>query len=291
MTENKQSRFAFTLFDYTLSDIKRICVSDYKYVVIGYETCPTTKKKHIQGFINLRSRIRFKAAKTLLGERAHIERARGSDSDNRKYCTKGGDYIEDGSPQQQGQRNDLANCAQAIAKGFSLKRVAEEFPTQYIRYERGIRAYRDIICPPPERSTKTIVSVCVGKPGTGKSHFCREQTLKSGEETYYKPRGDWWDGYRQQPNVVIDDFYGWIKYDELLKICDKYPYRVPVKGSFEVFNSTRIYITSNSYVSDWYKFEGFEQDAILRRLNDYLYFYFDENKQRQHTKIDALINY
>ena len=41
--------------------------------------------------------------------------------------------------------------------------------------------------------------------------------------TYYKPRGEWWDGYEQDKLVVMDDFYGWIKYDELLEITDHYP--------------------------------------------------------------------
>lgn len=41
-------------------------------------------------------------------------------------------------------------------------------------------------------------------------------------EIYYKPRGELWDGYHQQPSVIIDDFYGWLKYDELLKISDRY---------------------------------------------------------------------
>lgn len=51
-------------------------------------------------------------------------------------------------------------------------------------------------------------------PGCGKSHYvadvCRDQC------TFYKPHGPWWDGYDMHPIVVIDDYYGWVSYDELL---------------------------------------------------------------------------
>ena len=46
--------------------------------------------------------------------------------------------------------------------------------------------------------------------------------------------------------AIIDDFYGWLKYDELLKMMIRYPYQVPVKGSYIKFASKHIVITSNS---------------------------------------------
>lgn len=52
------------------------------------------------------------------------------------------------------------------------------------------------------------------------------EEAKTNELIYYKPRGTWWDGYYQQPNIILDDFNGWIPYDELFKILDRYPYRV-----------------------------------------------------------------
>lgn len=31
--------------------------------------------------------------------------------------------------------------------------------------------------------------------------------------------------------MVIDDFYGWIPYDEMLRVMDRYPHKVPIKGA------------------------------------------------------------
>lgn len=90
------------------------------------------------------------------------------------------------------------------------------------------------------------VMVLVGDPGCGKSRYvadvCKDQC------TYYKPRGPWWDGYNAHPNVVIDDYYGWMAYDELLRVCDQYPCKVPIKGAFVEFVAKWLFITSNKCV-------------------------------------------
>lgn len=120
------------------------------------------------------------------------------------------------------------------------------------------------------RSEKTHVVVLVGKPGTGKSRYAYDCARRDhGDSVYYKPRGEWWDGYDGQAAVVIDDYYGWLKYDELLKIMDRYPYRVPIKGGFRQFTSRIIYITSNVDIDRWYHFQGYDTAAIMRRVEDH----------------------
>ena len=119
--------------------------------------------------------------------------------------------------------------------------------------------------PIPERDFKTEVRFYYGRPGSGKSRRAQQEAQATGGRIYYKPRGDWWDGYKQHECVIIDDFYGWIKYDDLLKICDRYPYQVPVKGSFEQFTSKYIWITSNVGLESIYRFIGYDCTAIKRR--------------------------
>lgn len=113
------------------------------------------------------------------------------------------------------------------------------------------------------------MSYFYGEPGSGKSRRALAEATAAGGGIYYKPRGEWWDGYEQQENIIIDDFYGWIKYDEMLKICDRYPYRVPVKFGFEIFNSKRIWITSNSPIDTVYRFIAYDSTAFRRRIDVY----------------------
>ncbi len=47
---------------------------------------------HIQGYVRFKNQKEFKVVKNLIGDRAHIEPARGSDKENIKYCSKDGDF-------------------------------------------------------------------------------------------------------------------------------------------------------------------------------------------------------
>lgn len=261
-------RFVFTLNNYTDEHYTKCCdfiTSHCKYGIVGKEI-GEKGTPHLQGFCNLTKPMRFNAIKQHLHNTIHIEKANGSDEDNQRYCSKAGNFFEKGSPVVQGQRSDLSNVVDRIKDGKSLTDIAMEFPTQFIRYHRGIRELLQVIKPIPPRDFKTYVYYYWGPPGSGKSKRALEEARSIDKDSiYYKPRGLWWDGYKQQKNVIIDDFYGWIKYDEMLKICDRYPYKVQVKGGFEEFTSTRLWITSNVDIYSLYHFVGYNAEAIKRR--------------------------
>lgn len=42
----------------------------------------------------------------------------------------------------------------------------------------------------------------MGKPGTGKTHFARNHF---GNDIFVKAQNKWWDGYKGQKIVVLDD--------------------------------------------------------------------------------------
>jgi len=273
-------RVCFTLHDYTDTEVDSISTFiklNCKYGIFGKEVCPTTNRIHLQGFINLIKPTRFNTVKSALCNRAHLENAKGTDIENKNYCEKEGDFFEHGTPSSQGKRSDLEAVVETLKETQgSMATVAELFPGTFIRYHRGIAAYKALVLPPPQRGEKTELRVYCGIPGAGKSRRATEEATQMAEadasKIYYKQRGEWWDGYNQQPYVIIDDFYGWLKFDELLKIADRYPYRVPIKGGFEVFNSKCIWITSNALIKDWYHFPKFDPTALYRRCNSYLFF-------------------
>lgn len=263
-------RFCFTWNNYpdTAYAKTRKFIEEYcKYGIVGEEIAPNTGTIHLQGFCNLHKPLRFNTIKKHLDNSIHIEKANGSDEDNQKYCSKSGIYFEKGVPSSQGRRTDLQAVVETIASGTTnIQDIATKHPTAFIKYNRGIREYIRLATPIPERKHKTFVFYYWGPPGSGKSRRALEEAEQTGEKIYYKPRGLWWDGYNQHPNVIIDDFYGWIKYDEMLKIMDRYPYKVQVKGGFEEFTSTRIWITSNVNTCDLYKFIGYNNQAFERRI-------------------------
>lgn len=64
------------------------------YFLYGKEKCPTTEKKHLQGFIQLDKKRRFSQVKKLLPVSIHLEACKSNEKDNKDYCMKEGDWIE-----------------------------------------------------------------------------------------------------------------------------------------------------------------------------------------------------
>ncbi|UNY50594.1 replication associated protein [Chifec virus UA13_1727] len=271
MANGTVRRFCFTLNNYSDEDVekcKSFITTKCKYGIFGKEVAPTSGTPHLQGFCSLNKPMRFSAIKKSLNNSIHLEKANGSDEQNQKYCSKSGEVFEAGDPCRQGKRTDLETMVASIQAGTkSITEVASKFPTTYIKYYRGIESYLRLVHPITPRKEKTWVYYYWGPTGAGKSRRALKEAEEIAPESiYYKPRGEWWDGYHQQENVIIDDFYGWIKYDELLKICDRYPYKVPVKGGYEEFTTKRIWITSEKDTCDIYHFNGYNPASLERRI-------------------------
>lgn len=161
MTRNGVVRkFCFTLNNYTEEDERRIQTnaSLFKYIVYGRETAPNTGTRHLQGYGNLCSPRRFNSIKSIIGETAHIEKARGTDHQNKEYCTKGGDHWSAGEPVGQGKRTDLEGVVRDVNDGnLSFNEIVLKNQSSFIKYHRGIRALFDIVRPVDARNFKTQV--------------------------------------------------------------------------------------------------------------------------------------
>lgn len=110
------------------------------------------------------------------------------------------------------------------------------------------------------------VSVFWGATGSGKSRRAWEQ---AGLDAFPKdPRTKFWDGYRGQQHVVIDEFRGGIDIAHMLRWLDRYPVIIEVKGSSTVLKATKVWITSNLHPQDWYPdLDQATKQALLRRLD------------------------
>jgi len=109
-------------------------------------------------------------------------------------------------------------------------------------------------------------SVFWGRTGLGKSKLAWEE---AGFSAYPKsPSTKFWDGYRGQEHVVLDEFRGDIGVSHLLRWLDRYPVIVEIKGSACVLQAKKIWITSNLSPREWYPLVDEDTlNALLRRLN------------------------
>ena len=135
-----------------------------------------------------------------------------------------------------------------------------DFPT-FVACYRGLNYYRLIKSKPRNHNTRVVV--CQGPTGTGKSLWCQTNFPNA----YWKQRSNWWDGYEDHEDVILDEFYGWLQFDLLLRLCDRYPLHVETKGGNVNFVAKQIIITSNQIPDRWYKNVYFQ--SFIRRVDEW----------------------
>ncbi len=212
---------------------------------------------HLQGYLECARPVGLAHLRLLPHlARAHFEPRRGTQSQAVNYCKKDGDWLEFGRLKRQGQRSDLDAVAQAVSSGSDLAQIARHHPVEWIKYSRGIRDLEFQLKQSAATAASRSVSARVywGDSGAGKTFSVYEEF---GYDSVFKldhqPTGVWFDGYRHQSVLLIDDFYGWIPYNFLLNMLDVYPLRLPAKGGNGWASWTTVVITSNSPPQNWYK--------------------------------------
>lgn len=242
-SKQKKQAWSFTSFDESPPTFNE---ENTRYMCYGIETCPTTGKKHYQGYVYYNSQRTFSAVKKSIGLKAHIEPSIGDADSNVKYCSKEGKFFEFGSKPKQGKRVDLDEVKANLINGkTTVDEVILNAPETYHQYGRTLDKIEDIVLRRKFRTEMTEGIWYWGDTGVGKSHKAFEGFSTT---THYVVPNDngWWDGYRQQDIVIINEFRGEIKYKELLDLCDKWPKTVPRRNREPMpFVSKRIIITSS----------------------------------------------
>lgn len=244
---------------------------------------------HYQGLIIFKHPRTFRGVQKILSG-AHIEPMRGTPLQAFEYATKNESRIREpvilgNVPTGQGRRMDIEDYRDLILETpISRDDLIIEHPREtfkYMRYMGELMAIRekrlaqaryklfvDEGCP----EIKKEVIVIYGPSGTGKTSFVHRN--HSEEDIYTLNFGDgtsgslWFDGYNQENVLLLDDFYGQIRYNYLLRLLDVYALRVQSKGSYIYVNFPIIYITSNTHPSDWYQGGAVDgtKDSLMRRI-------------------------
>lgn len=262
-----------TLNNYTPAELHMAkSVLRCKYYRIG-EEIGENGTPHLQAVFYFNSQRNMNNVKAALGcNRWHLEMLhRGSTPQAAaEYCakgkqshaewtrlrTRGPNYGVDatvhdfGDIPQQGKRTDIDAGIELIQSGSSWNELCEQAPKVVLRYPQGTKhllAARVAV-----RKEKTVVRWMYGPTGTGKSQYCAENH----PDAYWKMGANqWWDGYEGEKTVVLDDFRGdWMTFHHLLRLLDRYPMKVEVKGASINFSPSLILVTSN--VAPWEIYSG-----------------------------------
>lgn len=302
MSGNQARNWCFTINNYTDEDVDNLITLDVDFLIFAFEE-GKNGVPHIQGYLQI-NRIRRTALSKLI-PRACLIIANGSAEENIRYISgpykkgrkvkpvnpdcyifpdedstytsKGGNNISKGS------QNDFSALRDSIKNGASYEDVIDNFPSLAFRYERAIKEYITSNNAKNMNDRKLEVTVLVGKPGVGKTSYVMNKYDRH-DIFILQPRDPlWWDGYNGQDVLLIDDFYGTIDHDMMLKILDIYPLSLNIKGGTTYARWTKVFITSNDSPTEWWP-GGLELN-LHRRIHNY---YIVERKNNQAKLINFI---
>lgn len=271
MYMSRHRSYCFTLNNYSTEDETRIQAVCCSYLIYGREKAPTTGTLHLQGYVRLTNPKSLTAVKALISPTAHLEVAKGSAEQNRVYCIKSDDFFEVGTCPTQGKRSDLEKVKELIDTNPSTSTLSlyEEAFAPMVRYSRSILTYRALKTPP--RRSKTVVLWLYGATGTGKSRHAYDAF----PDAYSKSVDNkWWDGYDNHATVILDDLRPeHFSFNFLLKLFDRYPLSVEVKGGTAQFIATTIVVTTHIDAKSFAEQASSEDsEQLLRRITDETHF-------------------
>lgn len=239
-------------------DYKKIAC---RYMIVGDEKGELKNTPHHQGYVMFPLKKSLKKLKKIMPEGCHLEIAKGSPQQNIAYCSKEKIYYEFGERPKMGKRNDILTVKEIVKNKGGMKDIIESVNSyQAMRCGELILKYHE-----QPRTEKPTVKWYWGKTGTGKTRSayaeCKDPWM-SGKNL------KWWEGYDAHKHVIIDDFRkDFCTFHELLRLLDRYPYRIENKGGSRQFLATLIIITSpDSPINTYDTREDVNQ--LIRRIDE-----------------------
>lgn len=254
-----------------------------RFIAYGEEVCPTTGRLHHQAFCyfhNQRGTTRrvLNNIGSMFGPvHCYVAPMRGSFSENEAYCSKESTLTKVGDEPSQGERGDIKEIAQAILSGEKTSDdICVSNPELHRQYGRTLDRLEIISLRKQFRTEMTKGIWYTGPTGSGKSHKAFTET--HGEYGPYNPdthyvknlHEEWWDGYRGQPVVILNEFRGQVRFSELLDLVDKWPKMVKWRGRESVpFLAKYVIVTSSVCPRDvYYNLSSDESWAQFERRFD-----------------------
>jgi len=269
---DKSRKYTWTFNNYTQDDIDAIKSIDARYLCFGKEVGSVEGTPHLQGFVFFANARAFDSVRALFPRGVHLEVSNGTPKQNKAYCSKDGDFYEQGEcPIDAGEKGALEKERWAdiikLSREGNFEEICLKYPDVYgsrlrtLEYLRSKRP-RDVSAlegPGPFHEW------IVGPTGCGKSRGARADNPGA----YIKePESKWWDSYDGEAVVIIDDFdkFQVAQGGSLKRWLDRYPFQAEVKGGMQMIRPKKIIVTSQYHPHEIWDDQK-TVDAIMRRVN------------------------
>ena len=250
------------------------------FVTYQYERGEREQSLHLQGYLEIRDRQRkgLRALKRYAPlDKAHLEPRRGTQQQAIEYANKDDTRAAPGATLgrrcalQQGSRTDLQALAE-LARTRSIQYLDEEHGGAMLRYGRYMKDLhnRQLYRSAPKTLESKRVYLLQGETGAGKTHAV---VSKIPVERLVRPivkKGQIWFPSNYDPMQHTACFFDEFDWEEVpisytLRLLDKYPSNIEIKGSEAPFLCSTVILASNIPLSDWYPGATLEQRAALKR--------------------------
>lgn len=242
---------------------------------------------HTHIFVVFASRVRFSMIKRYF-EEAHIEKCKGSVSDNVNYVKKTGKWENDNSkqekkvegtfeeygtqpPDSKGKRSDMSELYQMVLDNMTNAEILAQNQDYILQIDKIDKVRTTILTEKYKETVRLDLEVVYisGATGTGKTRGVLE---KNGYSNVYRVT-DYlhpFDSYACQPVIALDEFRSSLRIKDMLLFCDIYPIELPSRYANKYACYNKIYIISNWALEKQYpevqKEDVETWEALLRRI-------------------------
>lgn len=290
------SRFVFTLNNYTTAEHTAVKSLVCKWLIVAQEV-GENGTPHLQGACVLHAQKAYSTLHMLPGfARCHFEVMNGTPQHSRVYCTKQDPfYFESGEcPCNPGKRNDLVDVIVQIRSGSNFFELAQSDSAAcaMVRYSKGLTFLRTLYASKRDIGHPPLVLWFSGPTGTGKTRKAVELGLNapiSRDIFPWMSSGSlrWFDGYDGQPVAIFDDLRTkHVEFSMLLRLLDRYPLQVEIKGGYTNWAPHIIFITAPNGPEEMWSLRTQEQlDQLTRRVTRHFEFPLSEESEVQLTEL------
>lgn len=260
-------------------------VNSVEYAEIFEEKCPQTGKVHYHSVVYFSNPVRFKTVAEL-DPSAHWDTKNNGLLGIYKYVSKEkrpflqyGEipdvikkYVESQFKKNAAPKKSQFDTIVEMIKDGKYEQIQEE--RVYAQYQR----FFDQLAQKSEPSRRWMGNLqeknhwIWGPPGSGKSSAIWDAAERDGLTIYQKLQNKWWDGYKGEDIVLIEDADPEImkKLASFIKVwSDRYPFTYEVKGSSRTMKTPGYHfiVTSNYPMKDC--FNETDLKAIERRFEEH----------------------
>jgi len=255
--------WCFTINNPKTLDKEKVLALQAEYLVCGEEE-GEQHTPHLQGYLYFGT-VKSRSQISKMLPRAHLVAAKGTGQQNRDYCTKEGKILcERGSmpkdPKAQGAKGK--EFWEEIKNQATAGSLDDIDPKTYVTLYGALRAIQKDHAQKMPACETTTGEWWYGPSGTGKSKTARETY----PDAYIKGVNKWWDGYRGEEVVIIEDLdkFNVSMGGDLKRWCDHYSFPAEIKGGGMNIRPKKIIITSQYDIGEIWEDEA-TVDALNRR--------------------------